>query len=81
MQPASFLVPLSAHTIGGIIGQKCSALSRIYVPSSLWTTGFKDQLLTEVAKLKAGPPQDFANFIGPVMCVQVLVSILTSTDI
>ena len=50
-------------------GQKCSALSRLYVPASLWKNGFKDQLLGEVAKLKVGPPQDFRNFIGPVMCV------------
>ncbi|PSR76952.1 hypothetical protein PHLCEN_2v8124 [Hermanssonia centrifuga] len=48
-------------------GQKCSALSRVYVASSLWKNGFKDQLLTEVAKLKVGPPQEFTNFIGPVI--------------
>ncbi|CAL1700066.1 unnamed protein product [Somion occarium] len=47
-------------------GQKCSALSRLYVPSSAWN-GFKEQLLTEVAKLKVGPPQDWTNFIGPVI--------------
>ncbi|KIP06164.1 hypothetical protein PHLGIDRAFT_91221 [Phlebiopsis gigantea 11061_1 CR5-6] len=48
-------------------GQKCSALSRVYIASSLWNGGFKEQLLTEVAKLKVGPPQDFTNFIGPVI--------------
>lgn len=48
-------------------GQKCSALSRLYVPSSLWSHGFKEQLLDEVAKLKVGPAQDFTNFIGPVI--------------
>jgi len=48
-------------------GQKCSALSRLYVSSSVWSAGFKEQLLTEVAKLKVGPPQDFSNFIGPVI--------------
>ena len=51
-------------------GQKCSALSRLYVASSVWNNGFKDQLLAEVASLKVGPPTDFQNFIGPVMCVQ-----------
>ena len=50
-------------------GQKCSALSRLYVSSSVWNAGFKDQLLAEVAKLKVGPATDFTNFIGPVMCV------------
>nr|AFF60485.1 pyrroline-5-carboxylate dehydrogenase [Taiwanofungus camphoratus] len=48
-------------------GQKCSALSRLYVASSIWRAGFREQLLAEVAKLKVGPPQDFANFIGPVI--------------
>ncbi|KZT70353.1 delta-1-pyrroline-5-carboxylate dehydrogenase 1 [Daedalea quercina L-15889] len=48
-------------------GQKCSALSRLYVSSSIWKGGFKDQLLEEVAKLKVGPPADFTNFIGPVI--------------
>ncbi|KAL4251112.1 Delta-1-pyrroline-5-carboxylate dehydrogenase [Abortiporus biennis] len=48
-------------------GQKCSALSRLYVPSSLWSNGFKEQLLTETAKLKVGPAHDFTNFIGPVI--------------
>lgn len=50
-------------------GQKCSALSRLYVPASQWDSGFKDLLLNEVAKLKVGPPQDWTNFIGPVMYV------------
>lgn len=48
-------------------GQKCSALSRVYVASSIWNAGFKEQLLAEIAKLKVGSPTDFANFIGPVI--------------
>ncbi|KAG2156356.1 Aldehyde/histidinol dehydrogenase [Suillus clintonianus] len=48
-------------------GQKCSALSRLYVSSSLWSSGFKDLLLSEVAKIKVGPPSDFSNFMGPVI--------------
>lgn len=51
------------------IGQKCSALSRVYVASSVWTSGFKDQLLEQVAKIKVGAPTDFSNFMGPVMYV------------
>lgn len=50
-------------------GQKCSALSRLYVSASLWEGGFRDSLLTEVSKLKVGPPQEWTSFIGPVMCV------------
>jgi 1-pyrroline-5-carboxylate dehydrogenase len=48
-------------------GQKCSALSRLYVSSSVWTGGFKDQLLSEVAKIKVGSPLEWGNFIGPVI--------------
>lgn len=48
-------------------GQKCSALSRLYVSQSVWERGFKDQFLEEVAKIKVGPPQDWSNFMGPVI--------------
>ncbi|KAI0737700.1 delta-1-pyrroline-5-carboxylate dehydrogenase [Daedaleopsis nitida] len=48
-------------------GQKCSALSRLYVSSTAWNAGFKEQLLAEIAKLKVGPATDFTNFIGPVI--------------
>jgi 1-pyrroline-5-carboxylate dehydrogenase len=48
-------------------GQKCSALSRLYVSASAWNGGFKDLFLQEIAKIRVGPPQDFSNFVGPVM--------------
>ncbi|KAG6860844.1 hypothetical protein C0995_006982 [Termitomyces sp. Mi166 len=48
-------------------GQKCSALSRLYVSTSVWNGGFKDQLLSEIAKIKVGSPLDFSNFMGPVI--------------
>ncbi|EIN11051.1 delta-1-pyrroline-5-carboxylate dehydrogenase [Punctularia strigosozonata HHB-11173 SS5] len=48
-------------------GQKCSALSRLYVPTSLWENGFKDTLLAETAKIKVGPVTDFQNYLGPVI--------------
>ncbi|OAX43272.1 delta-1-pyrroline-5-carboxylate dehydrogenase 1 [Rhizopogon vinicolor AM-OR11-026] len=48
-------------------GQKCSALSRLYVSSSVWSSGFKDMLLSEAAKITVGPPSDFSNFLGPVI--------------
>lgn len=47
-------------------GQKCSACSRIYVASSIWPE-FKEKLQSEVRKLKVGSPEDFGNFIGPVI--------------
>ncbi|KAI9691876.1 MAG: 1-pyrroline-5-carboxylate dehydrogenase [Bathelium mastoideum] len=47
-------------------GQKCSACSRAYVPSSL-ADQFISGLVSETKKLKTGDPEDFANFIGPVI--------------
>jgi delta 1-pyrroline-5-carboxylate dehydrogenase len=51
-----------------LIGQKCSALSRLYVSSSVWNAeGFMDKLLEQVAEIKVGSPTRFDNFMGPVM--------------
>lgn len=47
-------------------GQKCSATSRAYMPSSLWPA-IKADLIEETSNLKIGPPTDFENFIGPVI--------------
>lgn len=47
-------------------GQKCSACSRVYVPSSVWPE-FKEKLVAETAALKIGDPSDHTNFIGPVI--------------
>ena len=47
-------------------GQKCSATSRAYIPSSLWPS-IKETLISETKALKVGPPTDFQNFIGPVI--------------
>lgn len=47
-------------------GQKCSACSRAYVPASI-ADKFKSKLVEEAEKLKIGPPEDFGNFIGPVI--------------
>ncbi|KKZ68563.1 1-pyrroline-5-carboxylate dehydrogenase [[Emmonsia] crescens] len=47
-------------------GQKCSACSRAYVPSSIWAE-FRRQLIAETQALKIGDPEDFSNFVGPVI--------------
>lgn len=47
-------------------GQKCSATSRVYVPSSLWPQ-IKPILVSETQKLKVGSPTNFENFVGPVI--------------
>ncbi|MFD7828921.1 L-glutamate gamma-semialdehyde dehydrogenase [Kitasatospora sp. NPDC059803] len=44
-------------------GQKCSALSRAYLPRSLWQT-IKDELLAEVDALTVGDVTDLSNFMG-----------------
>jgi hypothetical protein len=66
-------------------GQKCSALSRLYVSASAWEGGFKDQLLEETAKIRVGPPQNFGNFMGPVMYASLpwvtACSLLTSWSV
>jgi 1-pyrroline-5-carboxylate dehydrogenase len=47
-------------------GQKCSACSRAYVPASMWAD-FRSLMVSEVQKLKIGPPEELSNFIGPVI--------------
>lgn len=47
-------------------GQKCSATSRAYIPSLLWPI-VKEGLIRETKALKIGPPEEFENFIGPVI--------------
>lgn len=47
-------------------GQKCSATSRAYYPQSIWEQA-KPMLQSEVSKLKIGSPEEFDNFIGPVI--------------
>ena len=47
-------------------GQKCSAASRVYAPSSLWA-GMRDRLVEEVGSLKMGDVTDFSNFMGAVI--------------
>jgi 1-pyrroline-5-carboxylate dehydrogenase len=47
-------------------GQKCSAASRMYVPSSLWPT-FREKLVAEVEQIKMGDTADFSNFMGAVI--------------
>ncbi|MDH6577191.1 1-pyrroline-5-carboxylate dehydrogenase [Kitasatospora sp. MAP5-34] len=44
-------------------GQKCSALSRAYLPRSLWQQ-IKDDFLAEVDALTVGDVTDLSNFMG-----------------
>ncbi|KAL8771150.1 MAG: hypothetical protein Q9209_003321 [Squamulea sp. 1 TL-2023] len=47
-------------------GQKCSATSRAYVPSTVWQQ-LKPKLIQETKALKVGPPESFDRFVGPVI--------------
>ncbi len=47
-------------------GQKCSAASRVYVPSNLWAE-VRDRLVEDVGSIKMGDPADFENFMGAVI--------------
>ncbi|MEV6106725.1 L-glutamate gamma-semialdehyde dehydrogenase [Streptomyces sp. NPDC051940] len=48
-------------------GQKCSALSRAYVPASIWNAGFKEELAAEAEGLSMGPTSDLSNFMSAVI--------------
>ncbi len=47
-------------------GQKCSAASRVYVPSNIWDA-VKDKLVKDVSEIKMGSPEDFRNFMNAVI--------------
>jgi 1-pyrroline-5-carboxylate dehydrogenase len=47
-------------------GQKCSALSRAYIPSNLWPA-IKEQLVEELSTVKMGDVEDFSNFMNAVI--------------
>jgi len=47
-------------------GQKCSALSRAYIPSKMWKE-VKGYLKTDVESFKMGTVEDFGNFVNAVI--------------
>jgi 1-pyrroline-5-carboxylate dehydrogenase len=47
-------------------GQKCSAASRLYIPSNLWPR-LKERLADEVPEIPMGDVVDFRNFMGAVI--------------
>ncbi len=47
-------------------GQKCSAISRAYIPENLWQD-INEELLQQVSGLSMGPVEDFTNFINAVI--------------
>jgi 1-pyrroline-5-carboxylate dehydrogenase len=47
-------------------GQKCSASSRLYIPSNLWPE-VKERLVADIATIRMGDVTDFENFMGAVI--------------
>ncbi|MFQ6611945.1 MAG: L-glutamate gamma-semialdehyde dehydrogenase [Fidelibacterota bacterium] len=47
-------------------GQKCSALSRAYIPDTIWPN-LKQRLIQEVKSIQIGPVEDFSNFMNAVI--------------
>jgi len=47
-------------------GQKCSAVSRVYIPKSLWKT-VSERVAADMAEMKVGDVRDFSNFCGAVI--------------
>ncbi|HDY76245.1 MAG TPA: aldehyde dehydrogenase family protein, partial [Candidatus Marinimicrobia bacterium] len=47
-------------------GQKCSALSRAYIPTTIWDE-VKEKYIAQVKTIKIGDPDDFTNFMNAVI--------------
>ncbi|RTQ50940.1 L-glutamate gamma-semialdehyde dehydrogenase [Hymenobacter gummosus] len=47
-------------------GQKCSAASRVYIPSNLWDD-VRGYLIEDLKSMKMGDVEDFSNFINAVI--------------
>jgi 1-pyrroline-5-carboxylate dehydrogenase len=67
--PSADAAALSVAILRGAFeyqGQKCSAASRMYVPSNLWPT-VRAQLADGLSAVKMGDVRDFSNFVGAVI--------------
>jgi 1-pyrroline-5-carboxylate dehydrogenase len=47
-------------------GQKCSAVSRVYIPRSLWDE-VRDRIVAMIDEIQMGDVRDFRNFMGAVI--------------
>jgi 1-pyrroline-5-carboxylate dehydrogenase len=47
-------------------GQKCSAVSRVYIPRSIWND-VRDRMVSMIEDIKVGDIRDFRNFMGAVI--------------
>ena len=67
--PSADVDALAAAVVRGAFeyqGQKCSAASRLYVPSNLWPE-LRERLHADVETIRMGDVADFTNFMGAVI--------------
>jgi 1-pyrroline-5-carboxylate dehydrogenase len=67
--PSADRAALAAAVVRGgyeFQGQKCSAVSRIYVPSSMWDD-LRDRMVAMIEDIRMGDVRDFRNFMGAVI--------------
>lgn len=60
-------------------GQKCSAASRAYIPSTLWPA-VKEQIVADLKEIKIGGTEDFTNFVNAVIDERAFDKIATYID-
>jgi len=60
-------------------GQKCSAMSRAYIPSTIWGK-VKETYISQVSELEMGSPERFSNFINSVIDKSAFDSITAYID-
>ncbi|MEO0478234.1 MAG: L-glutamate gamma-semialdehyde dehydrogenase [Planctomycetota bacterium] len=67
--PSAEVAPLCTALVRGAFefqGQKCSAASRAYIPSSVWSS-LESELVEQARSIKMGPVEDFSNFMSAVI--------------
>ncbi len=67
--PSADLEALNTALVRGAFefqGQKCSAVSRAYLPESIWEK-LESKLINTTESLKMGPPEDFHCFVNAVI--------------
>lgn len=60
-------------------GQKCSALSRAYIPTTIWEE-VKEKYIKEVASIKVGNVDNFTNFMNAIIDKAAFNSIVEYID-
>ena len=61
-------------------GQKCSAVSRVYVPQSIWPA-VKARCVEMIKTIKVGDIQDFSTFMGAVIDAKAFKKITTYVEL